>query len=127
VDRTPAPSLLPILRSQQQAEILTLLLGDPDLELSLGRGEALERRLGERTDLGGELRRDGVLHRHVRSLTTRRPQPLTEPQRFGCHPVGVASRHERPSASPASKPAVAVSKRLFARASTSSAPAAAVI
>jgi DNA-binding transcriptional ArsR family regulator len=35
VDRRPAPSLLPILRSQQQGEILALLLGDPDLELSL--------------------------------------------------------------------------------------------
>jgi DNA-binding transcriptional ArsR family regulator len=35
VDRRPAPTLLPILRSQQQAEILALLLGDPDLELSL--------------------------------------------------------------------------------------------
>jgi DNA-binding transcriptional ArsR family regulator len=35
VDRQPAPSLLPILRSQQQGEILALLLGDPDLELSL--------------------------------------------------------------------------------------------
>jgi DNA-binding transcriptional ArsR family regulator len=35
VDRTPAPSLLPILRSQQQGEILALLLGDPGLELSL--------------------------------------------------------------------------------------------
>jgi DNA-binding transcriptional ArsR family regulator len=35
VDRKPAPSLLPILRSQQQGEILALLLGDPDLELSL--------------------------------------------------------------------------------------------
>lgn len=30
-----APSLLPIFRSQQQAEILALLLGDPNLELSL--------------------------------------------------------------------------------------------
>jgi DNA-binding transcriptional ArsR family regulator len=30
-----SPSLLPILRSKQQARILTLLLGDPDLELSL--------------------------------------------------------------------------------------------
>ena len=29
------PSLLPIFRSQQQAELLALLLGDPDLELSL--------------------------------------------------------------------------------------------
>jgi DNA-binding transcriptional ArsR family regulator len=35
VDRRPAPSLLPILRSQQQGEILALLLGDPDVELSL--------------------------------------------------------------------------------------------
>lgn len=35
MDREPAPSLLPVLRSQQQAEILALLLGDPDLELSL--------------------------------------------------------------------------------------------
>ena len=29
------PSLLPVLRSQQQGEILALLLGDPDQELSL--------------------------------------------------------------------------------------------
>lgn len=35
VERSSAPSLLPILRSQQQGEILALLLGDPDLELSL--------------------------------------------------------------------------------------------
>jgi predicted nucleotidyltransferase len=35
VEKKPAPSLLPILRSQQQGEILALLLGDPDLELSL--------------------------------------------------------------------------------------------
>jgi DNA-binding transcriptional ArsR family regulator len=35
VDRQPAPPLLPILRSQQQGEILALLLGDPDLELGL--------------------------------------------------------------------------------------------
>jgi len=35
VDRRPSPSLLPILRSQQQGEILALLLGDADLELSL--------------------------------------------------------------------------------------------
>jgi DNA-binding transcriptional ArsR family regulator len=35
VDRSAAPSLLPILRSQQQGEILALLLGDPDRELSL--------------------------------------------------------------------------------------------
>ena len=35
MDRQPAPSLLPILRSQQQGEILALLLADPDLELSL--------------------------------------------------------------------------------------------
>lgn len=35
MDKQPAPSLLPILRSQQQGKILALLLGDPDLELSL--------------------------------------------------------------------------------------------
>lgn len=35
VDKAPAPSLLPILRSQQQGEILALLLGEPDLEMSL--------------------------------------------------------------------------------------------
>jgi DNA-binding transcriptional ArsR family regulator len=35
VDRQATPTLLPILRSQQQGEILALLLGDPDLELSL--------------------------------------------------------------------------------------------
>jgi DNA-binding transcriptional ArsR family regulator len=35
VDRSSAPALLPILRSQQQGEILALLLGDPDRELSL--------------------------------------------------------------------------------------------
>lgn len=35
MNRTPAPSLLPILRSQQQGEILALLLGDPEQEFSL--------------------------------------------------------------------------------------------
>lgn len=35
MDRRPTPSLLPVLRSQQQGEILALLLGDPDHELSL--------------------------------------------------------------------------------------------
>ncbi len=35
MDRRPTPPLLPILRSQQQGEILALLLGDPDRELSL--------------------------------------------------------------------------------------------
>ncbi len=35
VERTRAPSLLPVLRSRQQGEILALLLGDPDLEVSL--------------------------------------------------------------------------------------------
>jgi DNA-binding transcriptional ArsR family regulator len=35
MDRRPSPALLPILRSQQQGEILALLLGDPELELSL--------------------------------------------------------------------------------------------
>lgn len=35
VERTPAPPLMPIFRSQQQAELLALLLGDSELELSL--------------------------------------------------------------------------------------------
>jgi hypothetical protein len=35
VDRQPAPSLLPILRSQQQAEILVLVLGEPESEMTL--------------------------------------------------------------------------------------------
>jgi DNA-binding transcriptional ArsR family regulator len=43
VDRKPAPALLPILRSQQQGEILALLLGDPGLELSLAE---IARRTG---------------------------------------------------------------------------------
>lgn len=33
--KTATPALLPIFRSQQQAELLALLLGDPELELSL--------------------------------------------------------------------------------------------
>jgi DNA-binding transcriptional ArsR family regulator len=35
VYKSPPPPLLPILRSQQQAELLTLLLGDPESEVSL--------------------------------------------------------------------------------------------
>lgn len=35
VDKSPPPPLLPILRSQQQAELLALLLGDPELEVSV--------------------------------------------------------------------------------------------
>lgn len=35
VDKSAAPSLLPIFRSQQQAEILLLVLGDPDRELGV--------------------------------------------------------------------------------------------
>lgn len=35
MNRRSTPSLLPILRSRQQGEILALLLGDPALELSL--------------------------------------------------------------------------------------------
>jgi DNA-binding transcriptional ArsR family regulator len=35
VERTPTPSLLPIFRSQQQAELLALILGDPATEHSL--------------------------------------------------------------------------------------------
>ena len=37
VDRTPTPSLLPIFRSQQQAELLALILGDPSIEHSLAQ------------------------------------------------------------------------------------------
>lgn len=35
MDRTPTPSLLPIFRSQQQAELLALVLGDPTIERTL--------------------------------------------------------------------------------------------
>ena len=35
IERASAPSLLPILRSRQQGELLALLLGDPELEASL--------------------------------------------------------------------------------------------
>jgi len=35
VDRKPTPPLLPIFRSQQQAELLALVLGDPSIEHSL--------------------------------------------------------------------------------------------
>lgn len=35
VERRSAPPLLPIFRSRQQAEVLALVLGDPELELSL--------------------------------------------------------------------------------------------
>lgn len=35
MERSGTPLLLPIFRSQQQAELLALLLGDPELELSL--------------------------------------------------------------------------------------------
>lgn len=41
VDRAPAPSLLPVFRSQQQAELLALILGDPTNERSLA--ELVER------------------------------------------------------------------------------------
>jgi hypothetical protein len=40
MNRSPTPTLLPILRSQQQGEILALLLGDPDRELSLTEADA---------------------------------------------------------------------------------------
>lgn len=43
MDKTPAPALLPIFRSRQQAELLALLLGDPQLEASLSD---LAERLG---------------------------------------------------------------------------------
>lgn len=35
MEKSATPALLPIFRSQQQAELLALLLGDPDLEVSL--------------------------------------------------------------------------------------------
>ena len=35
MDKSPTPSLLPIFRSQQQAELLALVLGDPTAEQSL--------------------------------------------------------------------------------------------
>lgn len=35
MDRQPTPSLLPIFRSQQQAELLALVLGDPTIEHTL--------------------------------------------------------------------------------------------
>jgi DNA-binding transcriptional ArsR family regulator len=35
VDKSPPPPLLPILRSQQQAELLAMLLGEPTLEISV--------------------------------------------------------------------------------------------
>ena len=35
MDKSPAPSLLPILRSQQQAELLALILGDASVEHTL--------------------------------------------------------------------------------------------
>ncbi|MCB0996478.1 MAG: hypothetical protein KDB21_15395 [Acidimicrobiales bacterium] len=43
MERRATPPLLPILRSQQQGELLALLLGDPDLEMSLS---ALGDRIG---------------------------------------------------------------------------------
>ena len=43
MDRTPTPSLLPIFRSQQQAELLALVLGDPTIEHSLAE---LSKRTG---------------------------------------------------------------------------------
>jgi DNA-binding transcriptional ArsR family regulator len=35
VEKSPSPPLLPIFRSRQQVDLLALLLGDPQLELSL--------------------------------------------------------------------------------------------
>ena len=43
MDKSPAPPLLPILRSQQQGELLALLLGEPALEISVSD---LAERLG---------------------------------------------------------------------------------
>ena len=44
MDKAPTPSLLPIFRSQQQAELLALILGDPSIEHSLAE-------LAERTGI----------------------------------------------------------------------------
>ena len=41
MERESTPSLLPILRSRQQGELLALLLGDPELEASLTELSAL--------------------------------------------------------------------------------------
>ena len=43
MDKSPAPRLLPILRSRQQGELLALVLGEPALELSVSD---LAERLG---------------------------------------------------------------------------------
>lgn len=43
MDKASAPALLPIFRSRKQVELLALLLGDPELEVSLS---ALSERLG---------------------------------------------------------------------------------
>lgn len=43
VEKTGSPPLLPIFRSQQQAELLAMLLGNPDLEIGLTElGSALD-------------------------------------------------------------------------------------
>jgi hypothetical protein len=63
VEVSRAPSLLPILRSQQQATILALVLGDPEVELSLTA-------IAERTGVPLSCRCRRCI---VRSLGRRRP------------------------------------------------------
>ena len=58
VERQPAPALLPILRSQQQGEILALLLGDPALELSLT--EIAARAGAPQSSVHREIERSGI-------------------------------------------------------------------
>ena len=73
VDSLPL-SLLPILRSQQQGEILALLLGNPDLELSL-------------TEIAARI---GVPHpsvyREIQRAEQSRPGHLTEDRQHPARP-----------------------------------------
>lgn len=55
MERQPTPPLLPVLRSRQQGEILALLLGDPELELSLT--EIAERTKAPHASVHREVRR----------------------------------------------------------------------
>jgi DNA-binding transcriptional ArsR family regulator len=93
VEKKPAPSLLPILRSQQQGEILALLLGDPDLELSLTEisertgapGSSVFREI-ERAEQAGLLTTRRVGHtRLVRASTAWAARHAGQP---GQRPVG---------------------------------------
>ena len=65
MDRTPTPSLLPIFRSQQQAELLALILGDPSIEHSLVQ-------LAERTGIPYASVHREVERAHAAGLVTSR-------------------------------------------------------